>query len=89
MGQPGRTRVLHTLESQREPARKVPLSGSIHSRIFSLVANASGHQQRSFYRTFSRPVALVFLSAMFTYQVVYWSWLQLEAVETRRLEQGT
>ncbi|KAM4056016.1 hypothetical protein HRG_002941 [Hirsutella rhossiliensis] len=36
-----------------------------------------------FYKTFTRPVAKVTLLAVFTYQVVYWVWVKLEADEIR------
>ncbi|KHN94650.1 uncharacterized protein MAM_07556 [Metarhizium album ARSEF 1941] len=37
-----------------------------------------------FYKTFTRPVAKVLLVAVFTYQVVYWAWVKLDADEHRR-----
>ncbi|ODA78350.1 hypothetical protein RJ55_05731 [Drechmeria coniospora] len=36
-----------------------------------------------FYKTFTRPVAKALLLAVFSYQVVYWSWMKLEADEYR------
>ncbi|KJZ75559.1 hypothetical protein HIM_05022 [Hirsutella minnesotensis 3608] len=42
-----------------------------------------GEGQTQFYKTFTRPVAKVLLLAVFTYQVVYWSWVKLEADEAR------
>ncbi|KAI9880676.1 MAG: hypothetical protein M1830_001680 [Pleopsidium flavum] len=41
-----------------------------------------------FYRSFGRPVAKVFLVAVFTYQAAYWSWLKLEALEIRADKDG-
>ncbi|KAI9934427.1 hypothetical protein ASPWEDRAFT_117655 [Aspergillus wentii DTO 134E9] len=35
------------------------------------------------YKTFSSPFAKVFLGAIFTYQVIYWTWLKLEMDETK------
>ncbi|KAL2046048.1 hypothetical protein N7G274_001495 [Stereocaulon virgatum] len=36
-----------------------------------------------FYKSFGRPIAKVFLGAVFTYQVVYWTWVKLETEEIR------
>jgi hypothetical protein len=33
------------------------------------------------YKTFASPFAKVFLGAIFTYQVIYWTWLKLEMDE--------
>ncbi|KAL5337805.1 hypothetical protein BJX70DRAFT_399282 [Aspergillus crustosus] len=35
------------------------------------------------YKTFASPFAKVFLGAVFTYQVIYWSWLKLEMEEVK------
>ncbi|GFF38372.1 hypothetical protein IFM46972_05526 [Aspergillus udagawae] len=35
------------------------------------------------YRTFASPFAKVFLGAIFTYQVIYWTWLKLEMDESK------
>ena len=45
--------------------------------------------QSQFYKTFTRPIAKVLLLAVFTYQVVYWSWMKLEADEVREERNGT
>jgi len=37
-----------------------------------------------FYRSFGRPIAKVFLGAIFTYQVTYWLWTKLEMDEIKR-----
>ncbi|OAQ85374.1 hypothetical protein VFPFJ_07763 [Purpureocillium lilacinum] len=42
-----------------------------------------------FYKTFTRPIAKVLLLAVFTYQVVYWSWMKLEADEVREERDAT
>ncbi|KAL2049775.1 hypothetical protein ABVK25_009998 [Lepraria finkii] len=36
-----------------------------------------------FYKSFGRPIAKVFLGAVFTYQTVYWLWVKLETDEIR------
>ncbi|EAL85197.1 uncharacterized protein AFUA_8G04280 [Aspergillus fumigatus Af293] len=35
------------------------------------------------YKTFASPFAKVFLGAIFTYQVIYWTWLKLEMDESK------
>ncbi|KAI1261236.1 hypothetical protein F5Y18DRAFT_206321 [Xylariaceae sp. FL1019] len=43
----------------------------------------------TFYKTFGRPVAKVFLMAIFTYQLAYYFWVRLEQDETRATMQAT
>ncbi|KAI0201290.1 hypothetical protein F4808DRAFT_133299 [Astrocystis sublimbata] len=38
---------------------------------------------KTFYKTFGRPIAKVFLMAIFTYQLVYFLWVKLEQDEVR------
>ncbi|KAI0541004.1 hypothetical protein GGR58DRAFT_498622 [Xylaria digitata] len=40
-------------------------------------------QHKTFYKTFGRPIAKVFLMAIFTYQVAYYFWVRLEQEEKR------
>ena len=40
-------------------------------------------KQADFYKTFTRPVAKALLMAVFTYQVLYWSWVKLEQDEKK------
>ncbi|KAI9371919.1 hypothetical protein BJX61DRAFT_543188 [Aspergillus egyptiacus] len=35
------------------------------------------------YKLFASPFAKVFLGAVFTYQVIYWTWVKLEMEETK------
>lgn len=49
----------------------------------------SDSQQVGFYRSFGRPIAKVFLGAMFTYQMTYLLWLKLETEETKADQNGT
>ncbi|KAF3064366.1 hypothetical protein GL218_02247 [Daldinia childiae] len=44
--------------------------------------------QAQFYKTFGRPIAKVFLVAVFTYQVAYYFWVRLEQDETRAEMRG-
>lgn len=39
--------------------------------------------EMSRYKTFVSPFAKVFLGAIFTYQVIYWTWLKLETDEIK------
>jgi hypothetical protein len=41
-----------------------------------------------FYKSFGRPIAKVFLGAVFTYQVVYWTWVKLETDEIKEKKNG-
>lgn len=49
----------------------------------------SDSPQVGFYRSFGRPIAKVFLGAMFTYQMTYLLWLKLETEETKADQNGT
>jgi len=40
------------------------------------------------YRAFAGPFAKVFLGAVFTYQVIYWTWLKLEMDESKLEKNG-
>lgn len=44
--------------------------------------------QMSRYKTFVSPFAKVFLGAIFTYQVIYWTWLKLETDESKVEKNG-
>lgn len=39
---------------------------------------------RTFYSSFGAPILKVFLGAVFTYQLLYWSWLKLESLELKK-----
>ena len=43
----------------------------------------SSNRHRTFYRTFGRPLGKNFLIAVVTFQVIYWSWLKLESLDTK------
>lgn len=45
---------------------------------------SQSNPHRDFYRQFGLVTFKNFLIAMFTYQVIYWSWLKLESEETKR-----
>ncbi|KAL3465383.1 hypothetical protein BJX64DRAFT_253078 [Aspergillus heterothallicus] len=44
---------------------------------------SSYKQGMSRYRLFASPFAKVFLGAVFTYQVIYWTWVKLEMEEMK------
>ncbi|KAI1429432.1 hypothetical protein F5Y12DRAFT_709915 [Xylaria sp. FL1777] len=45
-------------------------------------------KHKTFYKTFGRPIAKVFLMAIFTYQLAYYFWVRLEQDEMRAEMQG-
>ncbi|KAF2198252.1 hypothetical protein GQ43DRAFT_474704 [Delitschia confertaspora ATCC 74209] len=48
---------------------------------------ASGAQpsmHREFYKSFGYPVLKVFMGAVFTYQLLYWTWMKLESLEAKK-----
>ena len=44
--------------------------------------------QAQFYKTFARPVAKVLLTAVLTYQILYWGWVKLDTEEVRGEKAG-
>lgn len=40
------------------------------------------------YRTFAGPFGKVFLGAVLTYQIIYWTWTKLETDESRLEKNG-
>ncbi|KAI1166426.1 hypothetical protein F5B18DRAFT_78825 [Nemania serpens] len=44
---------------------------------------------KTFYKTFGRPIAKVFLLAIFTYQLAYYFWVRMEQDEMRAEVQAT
>jgi hypothetical protein len=44
--------------------------------------------QVGFYKVFGRPIAKVFLGAVFTYQVTYWLWAKSEKEDIRAQKEG-
>lgn len=41
------------------------------------------------YKTFAVPFSKVFLGAVLTYQIIYWTWLKLETDESKFEKNGT
>jgi hypothetical protein len=45
--------------------------------------------QMNNYKTFAVPFSKVFLGAVLTYQIIYWTWLKLETDEIKFEKNGT
>ncbi|KAI9674668.1 MAG: hypothetical protein M1817_001571 [Caeruleum heppii] len=54
---------------------------------WNLSLSGTDDHQISFYSSFGRPIAKVFLGALFTYQALYWLWVKLETEEVKREKQ--
>ncbi|KAI1776075.1 hypothetical protein F4818DRAFT_440448 [Hypoxylon cercidicola] len=64
--------------SQPQPQPQAPAPEGFLSRFYRNAESAS-----QFFRTFGRPIAKVFLLAIFTYQVAYYFWVRAEQDEIR------
>ncbi|KAG2415711.1 hypothetical protein HFD88_006902 [Aspergillus terreus] len=79
----------------RLPATRLFSARSLSALPFGSRSFASSHarlnakESSSFkegmgrYKLFASPFAKVFLGAIFTYQVIYWTWLKLEMDESK------
>ncbi|KAL5365821.1 hypothetical protein BJX96DRAFT_180186 [Aspergillus floccosus] len=56
---------------------------SSHARLNSAKESSSFKEGMGRYKLFASPFAKVFLGAIFTYQVIYWTWLKLEMDESK------
>ncbi|KAL1975298.1 hypothetical protein VTN31DRAFT_3690 [Thermomyces dupontii] len=62
----------------------IPRLFSTQSRRLSQEQEQSSYRSgMAAYRSLVRPFAKVFLTALFTYQVLYWGWLKLESYEMK------
>lgn len=61
--------------------RDIPTKILVAETITRLVTNAD--LQRAFYKSFGRPIAKVFFMALFTYQVLHYTWMRLESMEEK------
>lgn len=52
------------------------------------MASPANTPKIGFYKSFGRPIAKVFLGAMFTYQMTYLLWLKLETQEVKASKTG-
>ncbi|KAB8305104.1 hypothetical protein EYC80_004400 [Monilinia laxa] len=48
-----------------------------------LTSSETPSPTRSFYKTFTRPIAKTLLTATFIYQLTYWGWVKLEKDELK------
>jgi hypothetical protein len=64
------------------------LLGYANDEVGSEMDANSWAEQGAFYQSFGMPIAKCFLGAIFTYQVVYWSWMKLESLEERKDTEG-
>ncbi|KAI2623311.1 hypothetical protein GGR54DRAFT_638549 [Hypoxylon sp. NC1633] len=71
---PSRARFSSTSTSQQEQPQSSPERPSPNAQ---------------FYKTFGRPIAKVFLLAIFTYQLAYYFWVRLEQDEIKSEMRGT
>ncbi|KAJ5166568.1 uncharacterized protein N7482_005349 [Penicillium canariense] len=68
------------------PARSTVTRRSLAStaaQLDSAPQPSSYRQGMSNYKTFARPFGKVFLGAVLTYQIIYWTWLKLETDESK------
>ncbi|KAJ5577825.1 uncharacterized protein N7459_006789 [Penicillium hispanicum] len=69
----------------------LPVQKAVSRRLLSSTSatlnssqNPSSYRQGiNAYRTFAGPFGKVFLGAVFTYQVIYWTWVKLETDEDK------
>ncbi|KKK19764.1 hypothetical protein AOCH_006979, partial [Aspergillus ochraceoroseus] len=54
-----------------------------HRFLVPYLTHSSSIKQFARYKLFAGPFAKVFLGAVFTYQVIRWTWLKLEMDETK------
>ncbi|KZF26911.1 hypothetical protein L228DRAFT_258266 [Xylona heveae TC161] len=69
----------------RQAGNVLVLRGSRRQASSSSKTSASQEPSAhaNFYKQFSRPIAKVFLPAVFTYQALYWLWVKLEKDEVK------
>ncbi|KAI0397257.1 hypothetical protein F5Y17DRAFT_415894 [Xylariaceae sp. FL0594] len=75
--------------SQPQPQTRFSSSSSSPSSTKTQPPRDQGSLNReTFFKTFGRPIAKVFLMAIFTYQLAYFVWVKLEQGEKRAEIQG-
>lgn len=77
-------RLARSYATSKQPSTTVRPRAAVNESTSQLTSC----RQSQFYKTFTRPVAKVLVLAVFTYQVVYWSWVRLEADEVRAETDG-
>ncbi|KAK9439519.1 hypothetical protein VB005_07675 [Metarhizium brunneum] len=63
-------------------SRRLPLAARPRGRWYATAKEPGPTSQ--FYKTFTRPIAKVLVVAVFSYQLIYWGWVKLEADEHRQ-----
>ncbi|KAJ5732048.1 hypothetical protein N7493_003529 [Penicillium malachiteum] len=71
----------------------VPVPNLSGTRALSSTASRLNAEKKSAYRegaygAFARPFGKVFLGAVLTYQIIYWTWMKLETDETKLEKNG-
>ncbi|KAL4888700.1 hypothetical protein BDV59DRAFT_136840 [Aspergillus ambiguus] len=75
-------RPLPRLLSTAHPSTCRSFAGS-HVRLNTAKESSTFKEGMGRYKLFVSPFAKVFLGAIFTYQVIYWTWLKLEMDESK------
>ncbi|KAI1076254.1 hypothetical protein F5B20DRAFT_556178 [Whalleya microplaca] len=78
--------------STKPPSPNASPPSTPHHTLRLGISNQLTHiarPQAQFYKTFGRPIAKVFLLAIFTYQLAYYLWVRLEHYEIKSQVQGT
>jgi len=72
------------LSPEGKQRRKSPTIKSSRAHYSSSGTNTNSFREGLIaFRPLIKPFAKVFLGALFTYQVVYWTWLRLETYEVK------
>ncbi|KAI0502978.1 hypothetical protein F5B22DRAFT_631113 [Xylaria bambusicola] len=81
--------IIARMRNRKLSASLIPRSGlQVRARFSSTQAPneprpTGSLDHKNFYKTFGRPIAKVFLMAIFTYQLAYYFWVRLEQNEIR------
>jgi len=62
----------------------LPRARPLHFQRYTSTSTKPVSPHISFYTSFGRPIAKVFLSAICIYQITYWCWKKLEMDEVKR-----
>ncbi|KAE8348101.1 hypothetical protein BDV28DRAFT_112963 [Aspergillus coremiiformis] len=78
--------------SHRPPSRFLSTAFLSRRPFTTTRSNGNANESSAFkdgasrYKLFVSPFAKVFLGAIFTYQVIYWTWLKLEMDESKYIK---
>ncbi|KAJ5286857.1 hypothetical protein N7478_002543 [Penicillium angulare] len=71
------------------PIRCIPSTRTLSSTASKLTEKKSAYREGlSAYGAFARPFGKVFLGAVLTYQIIYWTWVKLETDDTKLEKNG-